>query len=104
VIRVSVMYPKSEGSTFDRQYYLSSHMPMAREALKSALVKDEIWSGLSVPGAPPAAYEVVLHMYFDNLEVLSVAFQEHSAGLMEDLPNFTNIRPVIELEEVVSAP
>lgn len=101
MIRVSVMYAQGEGSTFDREYYLNSHMPMAREALKSALVKDEIWSGVSVPGLPPAAYEIVLHMYFDSLESVGSALQEHAPALMGDIPNFTNIQPVVELEESV---
>jgi len=101
MFRVSVMYPKSDGSSYDRDYYLNTHMPMAREALKSVVVKDEIWSGLSVPGLPPATYEILLHMYVDNLESFGAEFQEHAAALMADIPNFTNIQPVIELDEAV---
>lgn len=101
MFRVSVMYPNGEGSTFDRDYYLNAHMPMAREALKSVVLKDEIWSGLSVPGLPPSTYEILLHMYVDNLESFGAAFQEHAAELMADIPNFTNIKPIIELEETV---
>lgn len=76
-------------------------MPMAREVLKSVVLKDEIWSGLSVPGLPPAMYEILLHMYVDNLESFGVAFQEHAPGLMADIANFTTIQPIIELEEIV---
>jgi hypothetical protein len=40
-------------------------------------------------------------MYVDNLESFGAAFQEHAAELMADIPNFTNIKPIIELEETV---
>lgn len=41
MIRVSVLYPTGEGATFDRDYYLNSHMPLTRDLFKSALLKDE---------------------------------------------------------------
>jgi uncharacterized protein (TIGR02118 family) len=101
MIRVSVLYPDSEGATFDKSYYLESHMPMVREKLGSAVVKDEIWSGVSVPGLPPATYLILLHMYFDSLEAFGAGFQEHGGTFMEDIPNFTNVLPVVEVEQVV---
>lgn len=97
--RVSVMYPTGEGATFDRDYYLNKHLPMAREALGTALERDELWYGLSAPGAPPATYQVVYHMYFASLESFGAAFQEHAGALMADIANFTNVQPVVEVEE-----
>lgn len=99
MIRVSVLYPTGEGATFDRDYYLNSHMPLTRDLFKSALLKDEIWSGVSVPGLP-ATYEILLHMYFDSLESFA-GLGEHSATLMADVPNYTNTEPVMEIEEGV---
>jgi uncharacterized protein (TIGR02118 family) len=101
MIRVSVLYPDSEGATFDKSYYLDSHMPMVREKLGSALLKDEIWSGVSAPGLPPATYLFLLHMYFDSAEAFGAGFQEHGGTFMEDIPNYTNVAPVIEVEHAV---
>jgi len=98
MIRVSVLYPNTEGATFDMPYYLDSHMPMVRDKLGSALRKDEIWQGLGAPGDQPATYKVLLHMYFDSPESFNEAFQDHAANIMADIPNYTNLQPVIELE------
>jgi hypothetical protein len=32
VIRLSVLYPSSEGSTFDHDYYRDKHVPLAMRA------------------------------------------------------------------------
>jgi uncharacterized protein (TIGR02118 family) len=101
VIRLSVLYPDSEGATFDKQYYLDSHMPMVREKLGSSLLKDEIWSGVSVPGLLPVTYLILLHMYFESAEVFGAGMQEYGATFMEDVPNFTNVAPVLEMEQAV---
>jgi uncharacterized protein (TIGR02118 family) len=98
MIRVSVLYPNSEGATFDMPYYLDSHMPMVRDKLGSALRKDEIWKGLGAPGDQPATYQVLLHMYFDSPESFNTAFAAHAESIMADIAKYTNIQPVIELE------
>ena len=101
MIRVSVLYPDSEGANFDKSYYLESHMPMVRQKLGSAVLKDEIWSGLDAPGLPPATYLYLLHMYFESVEAFGVGFQEYGGTFMEDIPNYTNVAPVIEVEQAV---
>jgi hypothetical protein len=39
VIRVSVLYPNSQGASFDLEYYLKTHLPMVRKTLGDALLK-----------------------------------------------------------------
>ena len=36
MIKVSVLYPNSEGYSIDMDYYCNSHMPMIREKLGAA--------------------------------------------------------------------
>jgi len=98
MIRVSVLYPNSEGATFDMPYYLDSHMPMVRDKLGSALLKDEIWQGLGAPGDQPATYRVLLHMYFESPESFNTAFHAHAEAIMADIPRYSSVQPVIELE------
>jgi hypothetical protein len=33
MIKVSVLYPEGDGSTFNMDYYLNRHIPMVREKL-----------------------------------------------------------------------
>jgi uncharacterized protein (TIGR02118 family) len=101
MIRVSILYPNSEGATFDKAYYLNSHMPMVRKTLGPTLLKDEIWSGVNAPGLPPAAYLFLLHMYFESVEAFGAGFQEHGGTFMADIPNYTNVAPVLEVEQAV---
>jgi len=100
-MRVSIYYPSSAGSTFDADYYLSSHMPLVREKLGRALLRDEVWKGAGNEEASPP-YEVVLHMYFNDAESFNAAFAPHADALTADIPNYTNITPVIQLEETLS--
>lgn len=101
MIKVSVLYPRSDGATFDMDYYRSSHMPMVGEKLGGALKKMEIDEGLSgaAPGSPPA-FLAVGHLYFDSVESFQAAFGPHAAAIMGDIPNYTNIEAVVQLSEV----
>jgi hypothetical protein len=40
-------------------------------------------------------------MYFDSVEIFGAGFQEHGGTFMEDIPNYTNVTPVIEVEQAV---
>src|SRR6185436_8495490 len=56
VIKVSVLYPNTEGSRFDMPYYLSNHIPMVQQKLGAALLGTSVEQGLGgvQPGSPPA--------------------------------------------------
>lgn len=99
-MRVSIYYPSHDGSTFDTEYYLNSHMPLVREKLGSALLRDEMWKGAG-DGSSAAPYEVVLHMHFADAASFNAAFAPHAEVLTADVPNYTNITPVIQLEEAL---
>ncbi len=40
------------------------------------------------------------HLYFDSVEEFQTAFTPHAAEIMADIPNYTNIQPVIQISEV----
>ncbi|HAP68476.1 MAG TPA: EthD family reductase, partial [Flavobacteriales bacterium] len=41
------------------------------------------------------------NLYFENLEAFQNSFGPNAEKIMGDLPNFTNIEPVIQIAEVV---
>lgn len=98
MIRASALFPNTEGATFDMNYFLETHMPMARRELGSAVLKEEIWSGLSAPGLPRATYLAILHMYFKDLESFAAAFAGHDEAIMADLAEYTNVQPILQLD------
>jgi uncharacterized protein (TIGR02118 family) len=93
MIKVSVLYPKSEGTTFDMEYYRDTHMAIVDRTMKPA--KWEIDAGTDGP------YVAMGHLFFDSMDALGAAFGE-AAESQADIPNFTNATPEIQISEVVA--
>ncbi len=102
MIKASVLYPSGEGKNFDMGYYSTKHVQLVTGLLGSALKGATIESGVG-GGAPgsPAPFVAMANMYFDSMEEFGKAFGPNADKIMGDLPNFTNIEPVIQLSEVV---
>jgi uncharacterized protein (TIGR02118 family) len=101
MIKVSVFYPNEAGKKFDLDYYCAKHIPLVREKLGAACKQIAVESGLS-GGAPgsPAKFIAMGHMYFDSVEAYQAAFAPHSAEIMGDIPNYSDIQPSIQISEV----
>ena len=101
MIKVSVMYPNGSGAKFDMKYYLTSHMPMVRQKLGTVMKGMAVDEGLGgVPPGTPAAYVAIGHLMFDSVEDFGAAFAQHSPALLADIPNYTNIQPVIQISQI----
>jgi uncharacterized protein (TIGR02118 family) len=101
MIKVTILYPNKEGGKFDFDYYLKRHMPVSIERHGPALRGVTVERGLSgvTPGSPPA-YAAICHLFFDSVEAFVQAFMPHAAELQGDIPNYTNIEPVIQFSQV----
>jgi uncharacterized protein (TIGR02118 family) len=102
MIKVSVFYPNGEDKTFDMNYYCNTHLPMVGELLGNSMKGATAEKGLA-GGAPgeAATYAGMGNMYFDTLEDFQNSFGPNAEKIMADLPNFTNILPVIQISEVL---
>lgn len=101
MIKVSVLYPAGDATTFDMNYYCTSHMPMVRSKLGAALKSMAVEQGLAggAPGAPPT-YAAMGHLYFDSVEAFQNAFGPHAKEILADIPNYSSVQPVIQISEV----
>lgn len=99
MIKVSVFYPNEEGKTFNMEYYCTKHIPMCQEKLGCLQVAVEQGLAGAAPGTP-APYVAMGHLYFDSLEALQAAFTTHAAEIMADIPNYTDIPPVMQISEI----
>ena len=101
MIKVTVMYANGAGSRFDMGYYCDKHMPMVRKlmgtALKGLAVEQGIGGGAH--GAPPT-YLALGHLSFESVESFQAAFGPHAQEIMNDVPNYTNTQPVVQISEV----
>ena len=102
MIKVSVIYPYGVDKTFNMEYYTTKHLPFVSKLLGDALKGAAVEKGLS-GGAPnsPAPFVSMGIMYFNSLEDFQKAFGPNSEKIMADLPNFTNIEPIIQISEVI---
>ena len=101
MIRVSVLYPNGEGSKFDMDYYCTKHIPMVQEKLGAACKGVTVEQGIG--GAEPessAPFAALCHLLIDSIEDFHAAFGLHGVTFMEDVPNYTNIQPVIQISIV----
>jgi uncharacterized protein (TIGR02118 family) len=101
MIEVMILYPKSEGSRFDMDYYSNRHIPMVREKLGAACKGIAVKEGLGgpEPGSSPS-FVALGHLLFDSLEVFQEAFAPHAEAFMADIPNYTNIQPLVQINSV----
>jgi uncharacterized protein (TIGR02118 family) len=101
LIKVSVHYPNATGAKFDMNYYLERHMPMVQQKLGPACKRMAVEEGIG-GGAPgmPATYIAMGHLYFDSTDTFQNAFGPHAEAIMADIPNYTDIRPIIQVSEI----
>ena len=99
MIRVNVMYPKQDGGSFDYDYYLNTHMPLVGKRWSDVLRGMEVYRGLSGAGGADEPYVTVASLKFDSVEAFQQALDADAPEIMGDIPNFTNIDPVVQIEE-----
>ena len=95
MIRLSVLYPKTDGATFDHDYYRDKHVPLAASTWG---VPAEIDKGIDGP------YEAAVHFTFESLEALGAAMGSEGTGaIIADVANYTTLTPVMQTSEIVSS-
>ncbi|MEW2922138.1 EthD family reductase [Muricauda sp. ANG21] len=101
MIKMTIFYPNTEDATFNMDYYINNHMAMAANLMGDDLKAMMIDKGLS-GGAPdsPSPYVAVGYFYFESMEAFQKAMGPISDKLKADVPNYTNIQPVIQFSEV----
>ncbi|MDQ3726556.1 MAG: EthD family reductase [Actinomycetota bacterium] len=101
MIRVTAFYENRPGSRFDMAYYCDRHTPMVLrllgEACRGATIDEGI--GSAEPGAP-ARYVAMAHFLFDSIESFQAAFGASAETIFADIPNYTDIQPVLQVSNV----
>lgn len=102
MIKVTILYPNGEGKKFDMDYYSNKHMPLVANLLGDSLKLFEIDKGIAgrTPDEP-IPYLAIGYLYFDNLSAYQHSFRPHAEKIRNDIPNYTNIQPVIQISEVI---
>jgi uncharacterized protein (TIGR02118 family) len=94
VIRFSVLYPSTEGATFDHDYYQNKHVPLA--------VKTWGLSGAQIDKGLNGPYVAAVHFEFESTEAMGAAMAAVGTGaVMADVANYTTIQPVTQTSEII---
>lgn len=102
MIKLSVLYPNGEGKTFDMDYYTNQHLPLVRQLLGDACKGADVEAGLSGLGADsPSPYAACGHLYFETMAEFQESINANLEQTLGDIPNFTNIEPVVQVGEVL---
>jgi uncharacterized protein (TIGR02118 family) len=102
MVKVSVIYPNTKGKKFDYEYYCNKHLPMVGgllgEAVKSATAEKGL--GGAAPGSV-APFAAMGNLYFAFIGEFQNSFGTNAEKIMSDLPNFTDIQPIVQVSEVL---
>ena len=94
MIRLSVLYPATEGATFDHDYYRDQHVPLAVRTWSPE--RTEIDKGVDGP------YVAAVHFVFASQDALGAAMGAEGTGeILADVANYTTIAPVLQTSEIV---
>jgi uncharacterized protein (TIGR02118 family) len=104
MVRISILYPNTPGSRFDFEYYVGKHMPRSIELLSShagfrGVSVEKALDG-ALPGSAPA-YAAMCHFLFESVGAFMAAFLPHAPELQGDIANYTDVAPVIQVNEVL---
>jgi uncharacterized protein (TIGR02118 family) len=102
MIKISVMYPHSAGARFDHEYYRDKHMPLVKNRMGDSCKFYTVDKGIAggTPGSTPT-YVGMCHLFCDSVETFQAGFGPHAEEIMADIPNYTDLAPVIQISEVV---
>jgi uncharacterized protein (TIGR02118 family) len=101
MISLTVLYPKTVDSHFDLDYYLNTHTPLVKERLTPVgLSGVDLRVGMA-GAAPdsPADYAMICNLNFSSVEEIQNAFVVAGAEIMGDIPNFTNVQPLMQISQ-----
>jgi len=93
MIVVSILYPQTEDSSFDMEYYTSTHMPMLAESIGDAC------SGWGAARVGDGKWAAIGWATVESQDAFDAAMAEHGAKIMGDVANYTNVRPELLVGE-----
>ena len=102
MIRLTVLYPNSEGGWFDMDYYLKKHVPLVKERIASVGASVELEEGMA--GAEPdtpSAFCVIGSINYKSMEDLQKVLAMHGEELLADIPNYTNIKAIMQISRLI---
>lgn len=103
MIRILAVYPNEAESHFDADYYRHRHEPFATGLLAPLGLRGlrTTLGETALDGAAPP-YWAVSEMLFATRTDFDAAIAQCGADLFADLPNYTNVAPVLQVSTLAN--
>lgn len=98
---LAVYYPWQADAKFDYDYYRNKHLKMLADLYGKSVGKMQVRKGLRKGDGSAPAFVTALTVEIHSMDAYEAASKEHVSKLIADVPNFTNIRPVAQIEEIL---
>ena len=96
------MYPDAEDAYFDMDYYTNKHIALVKEACGDAIKECSVDQALGGGGpGSEAPYRVIARLSVESMDDFLKYVAPNDPVFAAGVPNFTNIKPVIQINEVV---
>ncbi len=113
---LTILYPAGEGLTFNADYYRDHHLTMIMKLYGNTIQRFELRkvnappappAGAAAPPPPPAGappppprFAAAINIWINDLEAFNANNQKHGKTMTDDVPNFTNSRPLIQYDKL----
>ncbi len=97
MIKVSVLYPRTEGFRFDHDYYRDRHMPMVADKVDAVTS----W-GVERSLGDDAPFVAACWFIADSAQAWEASFGPVSGEIFGDIPNYTDIQPILHIGEITA--
>jgi uncharacterized protein (TIGR02118 family) len=103
MIRLQAFYPNTKDGFLDHDYYVNKHAPFAKELLGPlGMINMEVSKGTETMDGGEPPYTCVVTVTFESREAMDEGFSgERKDKLLADIPNFTDVEPIIQVGEVL---
>jgi len=99
VQRVTVLYPNKDGAHFNFEYYMNKHIPWVSGLFSRPI---EVRRGISSASGAPPPFVCLATILTNSTDEFQAVFGQHRATILGDVPNYTNIEPVVQFDEVIN--
>lgn len=98
MVRINVLFPRSDGARFDADYYVNRHLPLLHELLlPMGLAGIQAHAGTADGPGLASAYLMVASLDFASPEDLRRAMSVHGATIAADVGRCTDIEPLVQV-------
>jgi uncharacterized protein (TIGR02118 family) len=96
---VTVVYPNKKDAKFDFDYYMKKYIPFVAGLVGRSI---EVRRGISNATGSPAEFVCIGTIPIDSVAAFQAILAQHGAEIMGDIPNYTNIQPVVQFDEILT--